>query len=106
LPRRRPRAAPAFLLDFFEATVVQTDSPQTSPDLSSGPAAPAADRERHDVRSLGFALAGTFVLRCASYAAGLIIPVSLGLRSRTDSEARLSRAGRLSRLGRLSCLGA
>src|SRR5215467_3172808 len=42
--------------------------------------------ERHDVRSLSFALAGTFVLRCASYAAGLIIPVSLGLRSRTESD--------------------
>jgi MFS family permease len=66
--------------------VVQTDSPQTSPDLGPGPTAPAPDGERHDVRSLGYALAGTFVLRCASYAAGLIIPVSLGLRSRTDSE--------------------
>jgi len=44
------------------------------------------DGERHDVRSLGFALGGTFVLRCASYAAGLIIPVSLGLKSRTDSD--------------------
>jgi MFS family permease len=42
--------------------------------------------EHSDVRSLGFALAGTFVLRCASYAAGLIIPVSLGIRSRTDTE--------------------
>ena len=38
------------------------------------------------MRSLGFALSGTFVLRMASYAAGFIIPVSLGLRSRTDSE--------------------
>ena len=38
------------------------------------------------MRSVSFALGGTFVLRCASYAAGLIIPVSLGLRSRTDSE--------------------
>lgn len=42
--------------------------------------------ERHDVRSLWFALSGTFILRCASYAAGLIIPVSLGLKSRTDTE--------------------
>jgi MFS family permease len=66
--------------------VVQTDAPLTSPDLASTPAAIAADPERHDVRSLGFALGGTFVLRCASYAAGFIIPVSLGLRSRTDSE--------------------
>jgi MFS family permease len=38
------------------------------------------------VRSIGFALSATFVLRCASYAAGLIIPISLGLRSRTDTE--------------------
>src|SRR5262245_44724979 len=37
-----------------------------------------------DVRSLGFALAGTFVLRCASYGAGIIIPVFLGLKSRHD----------------------
>jgi MFS family permease len=50
------------------------------------PTGPGGDGERHDVRSVAFALGGTFVLRCASYAAGLIIPVSLGLRSRTDSE--------------------
>ncbi|MCX6020653.1 MAG: MFS transporter, partial [Chloroflexi bacterium] len=39
-----------------------------------------------DLRSLALVLAGTFVLRCASYAAGIIIVVSLGLKSRTDSE--------------------
>src|SRR6185436_5056648 len=50
------------------------------------PAASEPDGERHDIRSLGFALSGTFVLRMASYAAGFIIPVSLGLRSRTDSD--------------------
>ena len=44
------------------------------------------DGERHDVRSLSFALSATFVLRCASYAAGLIIPVSLGIKGRTDSD--------------------
>jgi MFS family permease len=66
--------------------VVSTDAPLTSPKLGSDEAAPVPNGERHDVRSLSFALAGTFVLRCASYAAGLIIPVSLGLRSRTDSE--------------------
>ncbi|HEY3079784.1 MAG TPA: MFS transporter [Chloroflexota bacterium] len=37
-----------------------------------------------DIRSLGFALAGTFALRCASYGAGIIIPVFLGLKSRHD----------------------
>jgi len=63
--------------------VVETRVPRASSD----PAPPAVPNgERHDVRSLAFALGGTFVLRCASYAAGLIIPVSLGLRSRTDSE--------------------
>jgi MFS family permease len=66
--------------------VVQTDTQLTSPDLGPEQAASTPDGERHDVRSLSYALAGTFVLRCASYAAGLIIPVSLGLRSRTDSE--------------------
>lgn len=38
-----------------------------------------------DTRSLVFALAGTFVLRCASYGAGIIIPVFLGLKSRDDA---------------------
>jgi MFS family permease len=66
--------------------VVQTNSQLTSPEAA--PPVPSADGlgERHDVRSLWFALSGTFILRCASYAAGLIIPVSLGLKSRTDSE--------------------
>jgi MFS family permease len=66
--------------------VVKTDAPLTSPDVGPEAAPLIANGERHDVRSLSFALAGTFVLRCASYAAGLIIPVSLGLRSRTDTE--------------------
>lgn len=67
--------------------MLETRDPKTGTDpaldrqLSAG-----FDGERHDVRSLGFALGGTFVLRCASYAAGLIIPVSLGLKSRTDSD--------------------
>jgi MFS family permease len=65
--------------------VVQTDSPQAGSDHE-----PVVFDPHHppgqDIRSLVFALGGTFVLRCASYAAGLIIPVSLGLRSRTDSE--------------------
>jgi MFS family permease len=67
--------------------VVQTRLPQASqePEPEPEPVAPL-EAERHDVQSLSFALAGTFVLRCASYAAGLIIPVSLGIRSRTDSE--------------------
>jgi MFS family permease len=67
--------------------VVQTRLPQASPEPEPEPQpAVPLEAERHDVRSLSFALAGTFVLRCASYAAGLIIPVSLGIRSRTDSE--------------------
>ena len=49
------------------------------PAAASDPA--AADSP--DVRSLAFALAGTFVLRCASYGAGIIIPIYLGIQSRT-----------------------
>jgi MFS family permease len=66
--------------------VVQTDASLSHDDVASTPTPPAGDGVRHDVRSVSFALSGTFVLRCASYAAGLIIPVSLGLRSRTDAE--------------------
>lgn len=39
-----------------------------------------------NTRSLVFALLGTFVLRCASYSAGSIIPIFLGLKSRTDAD--------------------
>ena len=66
--------------------MVQTENPPSDPDITRTEPRPTGDGERHDVRSVAFALGGTFVLRCASYAAGLIIPVSLGLRSRTDSE--------------------
>jgi MFS family permease len=38
-----------------------------------------------DVRSLGLALSGTFVLRCASYASGLLVLVSLGIQSRSET---------------------
>ena len=39
-----------------------------------------------DVASVGFALSGTFVLRCASYAAGLLVLVSLGIKSRSETD--------------------
>jgi MFS family permease len=39
-----------------------------------------------DVRSVGLALSGTFVLRCASYAAGLLVLVSLGIKSRNEAD--------------------
>ena len=39
-----------------------------------------------DVKSLGLALGGTFVLRCASYAAGLLVLVSLGIKSRSEAD--------------------
>jgi MFS family permease len=39
-----------------------------------------------DVRSVGLALSGTFVLRCASYASGLLVLVSLGLKSRSEAD--------------------
>ncbi len=67
--------------------MLETRTPPEGADPAPDPQPPPKfDGQRHDVRSLGFALVGTFVLRCASYAAGLIIPVSLGLRSRTDTE--------------------
>ena len=66
--------------------MVQTRTPPTPSDEPGASRTPSLDAERHDVRSLTFALSGTFVLRCASYAAGLIIPVSLGLKSRTDAD--------------------
>ncbi|HEY1298520.1 MAG TPA: MFS transporter, partial [Chloroflexota bacterium] len=39
-----------------------------------------------DLASVGFALSGTFVLRCASYAAGLLVLVSLGIKSRSEAD--------------------
>jgi MFS family permease len=39
-----------------------------------------------DVASVSFALSGTFVLRCASYAAGLLVLVSLGIKSRSETD--------------------
>src|SRR5207244_4190200 len=39
-----------------------------------------------DVRSISLALSGTFVLRCASYAAGLLVALSLGLKSRSEAD--------------------
>jgi MFS family permease len=42
--------------------------------------------ERTDLRSVSLALSGTFVLRCASYASGLLVLVSLGIKSRSESD--------------------
>jgi MFS family permease len=39
-----------------------------------------------DIPSLGLALGGTFVLRCASYASGLLVLVSLGIKSRSEAD--------------------
>jgi len=41
---------------------------------------------RTDIPSVSLALGGTFILRCASYASGLLVLVSLGLRSRTETD--------------------
>jgi MFS family permease len=41
---------------------------------------------RPDISSLTLALGGTFVLRCASYAAGLLVLVSLGIKSRSEAD--------------------
>src|ERR671926_733230 len=63
--------------------------------MTPNPPAPAtADGSAPaDVRSLSLALAGTFVLRAASFAAGIIIPISLGLRSRTEHDITAGLAG-------------
>jgi len=45
------------------------------------PATPAPD-----IRSISLALSGTFVLRCASYAAGLLVAISLGIKSRGEAD--------------------
>lgn len=47
---------------------------------------------RPDVRSLVATLSGTFVLRCASYGAGTIIPIFLGIKSRDDADVTASLA--------------
>ena len=65
--------------------MVHTPLPQTSSDLARNPRAPEIDGQ-HNTRSLILALAGTFVLRCASYGAGSVIPLFLGIKSRSDSE--------------------
>lgn len=43
-------------------------------------------RANVDARSLAYALGGTFALRCASQGAGFIIPILLGVQSRTDAD--------------------
>jgi MFS family permease len=45
-----------------------------------------------DVPSLSLALGGTFVLRCASYAAGLLVAISLGLKSRNEADVSVGYA--------------
>lgn len=45
-----------------------------------------------DVASLSFALGGTFILRCASYAAGLLVAISLGLKSRSEADVTVGYA--------------
>jgi MFS family permease len=44
------------------------------------------DRPTTDIPSISLALSGTFVLRCASYAAGLLVLVSLGIKSRSETD--------------------
>ncbi|MBV9546162.1 MAG: MFS transporter [Chloroflexi bacterium] len=47
---------------------------------------------KHDVNSLTMALSGTFLLRCASQAAGLIVLLSLGMRNRGEADASVGAA--------------
>src|SRR5918912_869497 len=55
----------------------------------SMPAPPPVDLLPAD----GVSLARTFVLRCASFCAGIMIPISLGLRSRTEHDVTVGLAG-------------
>jgi MFS family permease len=62
--------------------------PQVEEVLREGPLESVAlDRPpAPDVTSVSLALTGTFVLRCASYASGLLVLVSLGIRSRSETD--------------------
>jgi MFS family permease len=67
--------------------VIETSRPQAvQPVTPAATDAASVSGPPADVRSLVFALAGTFVLRCASYGAGSIIPIFLGIKNRTDPE--------------------
>ena len=67
--------------------VTDARSPQaTSQPDDHTPGAVAEAAAGQDVRSLALALGGTFVLRCASQAAGLLVLVSLGIKSRAESD--------------------
>lgn len=66
-------------------SLTDVPSPAAPRAAADAPDAPDCQPQPH-MRSLVFALAGTFVLRCASYGAGSIIPIFLGLKSRTDTE--------------------
>ena len=70
-PRRRLRRVPSF----------ESDASPASSALE-----PNQPPKKQDVTSVGLALTGTFILRCASYAAGLLILVSLGIKSRSESD--------------------
>ncbi len=68
----------------FDHVLTNPDPPVAqSRDIS---ATSVAEDERVRVHSLAFALTGTFVLRCASQGAGFLIPILLGLKSRTDAD--------------------
>lgn len=74
---RQPRATPP------------PEEVDAEPPVSATPESRAGAHESkagHDLRSLSFALGGTFVLRCASQAAGLLVLVSLGIRSRGEAD--------------------
>jgi MFS family permease len=72
--------------------VLETRYPQAI--LPAGDLAPAPPLKavRPDVRSIALALCGTFVLRFASYAAGLMIGLSFGLKSRTEVDVTVGLA--------------
>ena len=74
--------------------VPQLSAQQPLPAHESDVAAVASLREPPppDIRSISLALSGTFILRCASYAAGLLVAISLGIKSRNEADVSVGYA--------------
>ena len=70
----------------YRPVLLETRHPQAPPPPDAAVQVDQIEQPPADVRSLALALSGTFVLRCASYAAGLMILVFLGIKSRTHTD--------------------
>jgi len=66
--------------------VLETRDPADVPADSAPTPFVVRTRDHVDARSLAFVLAGTFALRCASQGAGFLIPILLGIQSRTHAD--------------------